>query len=90
MLNQPMVEKLHALRLRGMAEGLAQQQQDPQYRQLCFEERFALLVDPDELEQEGFRPEQTHLDSRKRPRRGGFSSKRSGPCRSSTTNPGRN
>ena len=45
MLNQPMVEKLHALRLRGMAQGLAHQQEDPQYRQLCFEERFALLVD---------------------------------------------
>ena len=45
MLNQPMVEKLHALRLRGMAEGFAQQQEDPQYRQLCFEERSALLVD---------------------------------------------
>jgi DNA replication protein DnaC len=45
MLNQPMVEKLHALRLRGMAEGFTQQQEDPQYRQLAFEERLALLVD---------------------------------------------
>ena len=45
MLNQPMVEKLHALRLRGMADGFAQQQEDPQYRQLAFEERLALLVD---------------------------------------------
>ena len=45
MLNQPMVEKLHAMRLRGLAEGFAQQQEDPQYRQLSFEERLALLVD---------------------------------------------
>ena len=45
MLTQPMVDKLHALRLRGMAEGFTQQQEDPQYRQLSFEERLALLVD---------------------------------------------
>ena len=45
MLNQPMVEKLHALRLRGMADSFTQQQEDPQYRPLAFEERLALLVD---------------------------------------------
>lgn len=45
MLNQPMVDKLYALGLRGIAEGFAQQQEDPQYRELAFEERLALLVD---------------------------------------------
>jgi len=45
MLNQPTIEKLYTLRLRGMADGFTQQQEDPQTRQLSFEERFALLVD---------------------------------------------
>jgi DNA replication protein DnaC len=45
MLNQPTIEKLHALRLRGMAEAFTQQQEDPHHHQLGFEERFALLVD---------------------------------------------
>ena len=45
MLKQPMMEKLYALGLRGIAEGFTQQQEDPQYRQLAFEERLGLLVD---------------------------------------------
>lgn len=45
MLNQPTVDKLHALRLRGMADAFTQQRQDANYHQLSFEERFALLVD---------------------------------------------
>ena len=45
MLNQQTVEKLYAMRMRGMAEGFTQQQEDPQTTQLSFEERFALLVD---------------------------------------------
>ena len=45
MLNQPTIEKLYAMRLRGMADAFTQQQEDPQATQLSFEERFALLVD---------------------------------------------
>lgn len=45
MLNQPTIEKLYAMRMRGMADGFTQQQEDPQSTQLSFEERFALLVD---------------------------------------------
>ena len=45
MLHQQTIEKLYTLRLRGMADGFTQQQEDPQTRQLSFEERFALLVD---------------------------------------------
>src|ERR1019366_1990107 len=45
MLNQPTIEKLYAMRMRGMAEAFTQQQEDPQNTQLSFEERFALLVD---------------------------------------------
>jgi len=45
MLNQPTIEKLYTMRLRGMADAFTQQQEDPQATQLSFEERFALLVD---------------------------------------------
>lgn len=45
MLTQQTIEKLYAMRLRGMADAFAQQQEDSQSTQLSFEERFALLVD---------------------------------------------
>ncbi len=45
MLNQPTLEKLHALRLHGMAEGFRAQAEQPGITELSFEERFALLVD---------------------------------------------
>jgi DNA replication protein DnaC len=45
MLNQQTIEKLYTMRMRGMAEAFQQQGEDPQTTQLCFEERFALLVD---------------------------------------------
>jgi DNA replication protein DnaC len=45
MLTQPTIEKLYAMRMRGMADAFTQQQEDPQTSQLSFEERFALLVD---------------------------------------------
>lgn len=45
MLNQPTIEKLYAMRMRGMADAFNQQQENPQTTQLSFEERFALLVD---------------------------------------------
>ena len=44
MMNQQTVEKLFALRLRGMAEAFRAQLQQPP-SDLSFEERFALLVD---------------------------------------------
>src|SRR5579863_8103510 len=45
MLNQQTIEKLYAMRMRGMADAFTQQQEEPQATQLSFEERFALLVD---------------------------------------------
>jgi DNA replication protein DnaC len=45
MLNQPMMEKLLALRLHGMLEALKSQEQDRTVSELSFLERFALLVD---------------------------------------------
>jgi len=45
MLTQPTIEKLCAMRLRGMAEAFAQQQQDANIHSLSFEERLGLLID---------------------------------------------
>src|SRR5512133_1346564 len=45
MLQEPMMEKLTAMRLLGMADALKAQEQDPAARELSFSERFGLLVD---------------------------------------------
>src|SRR5207237_3946022 len=45
MLIQPTIEKLCAMRLRGMAEAFEQQQQDANIHSLSFEERLGLLND---------------------------------------------
>ena len=45
MLQQPMMEKLQALKLQGMIEGLEQQEQDGAARELSFLDRLALLID---------------------------------------------
>ena len=45
MLNQQTLEKLHALRLHGMAEAFRAQPESTDINQFSFEERFALLVD---------------------------------------------
>lgn len=45
MLNQPTIEKLHAMKLNGMADAFRAQQEAPDMHPLSFEERFALLVD---------------------------------------------
>ena len=45
MLQEPMMEKLTAMRLLGMADGLKAQEQDPASRELSFLERLGLLVD---------------------------------------------
>jgi DNA replication protein DnaC len=45
MLNQPILDKLSALKLSGMHDSLREQMESPQYRKLSFEERFGLLLD---------------------------------------------
>jgi len=45
MLNQPMMEKLLAMRLQGMVDGLKAQEQDRAANELSFLERLSLLVD---------------------------------------------
>ena len=58
MLNEPMMEKLFAMRLTGMSEALKAQEQDPAAAELSFHERLAMLVDQQmELAREpGVRP----------------------------------
>ncbi len=45
MLNEQTLEKLHSLKLFGMAQAFRAQMESPQTHSLSFEERFALLVD---------------------------------------------
>jgi len=45
MLQEPMMEKLTAMRLIGMVDALKAQEQDPASRELSFLERLGLLVD---------------------------------------------
>ena len=45
MLQQPMMEKLHALKLQGLLEALERQEQDESARELSFLDRLALLID---------------------------------------------
>jgi len=45
MLMQPTIEKLHSMKLFGMAEAIRRQSEDPETTRLSFEERLALLVD---------------------------------------------
>src|SRR5664280_3714111 len=45
MLQEPMMEKLQAMRLHGMADALKTQQQDPAARELSFLDRLAMLID---------------------------------------------
>src|SRR5947209_8467087 len=45
MLNQPTIEKLHAMKLYGMADAFRAHLETPDTSQLGFEERFGMLVD---------------------------------------------
>jgi DNA replication protein DnaC len=45
MLQEPMMEKLTAMRLLGMTDALKAQEQDPAARELSFLDRLGLLVD---------------------------------------------
>ncbi len=49
MLNEPTLDKLHAMRLNAMAGAWLEQQKDPEMAQLPFDERFGLLIDIEHL-----------------------------------------
>ena len=55
MLQHPTMEKLHALKLSGMAGALADQLATPDITELSFEERLGLLVDREMTERENRR-----------------------------------
>lgn len=55
MLNQHTLEKLHSLRLTGMAEAFEQQMAQPAAGELAFEERLGLIVDQEILYRENRR-----------------------------------
>ncbi|MGA8119806.1 MAG: AAA family ATPase, partial [Rouxiella badensis] len=52
MLHHPTVDKLHALRLPGMAAALAEQQSQDGIDRLGFEERLGLLVERESSERD--------------------------------------
>lgn len=52
MLNHPTIDKLHQLRLTGMAHALVSQNQSSEISQLSFDERFGLIVDSEFAERE--------------------------------------
>ncbi|MFT5130998.1 MAG: DNA replication protein DnaC [Rhodothermales bacterium] len=45
MLNEPLIDRLHAMKLTGIAQALGEQRQNPSMTRLSFEERLSLLVD---------------------------------------------
>jgi len=55
MLNHPTLDKLHALKLTGMAAALADQSASADITELSFEERLGLLVDREMTERENRR-----------------------------------
>jgi len=55
MPTQTTVERLRAMRLRGMADALTVQQQQPELQTLTFEERLGLLVDQEWMDRQNRR-----------------------------------
>jgi DNA replication protein DnaC len=55
MLKHPTLDKLHALKLTGMAAALADQSATPDIQELSFEERLGLLVDREMTERDNRR-----------------------------------
>jgi len=54
MLAHPTLEKLHHLRLRGMAKAFAEQMKQPEAEGLSFTDRLALLIDREATERENW------------------------------------
>jgi DNA replication protein DnaC len=66
MLNQPTIEKLHALRLGVMADAWTSQAKDPQNAALSFDERFGLIVDAEYLTRDNRRLDRLLKDAQLR------------------------
>lgn len=55
MLYQQTIESLHKLKLTGMINALKEQQQNRQFKEMPFEDRFGMIVDREFNEQENKR-----------------------------------
>lgn len=66
MLNEPTIEKLKRLRLPALAAAWTQQQRDPQYASLGFDERLGLLVDAEVVARDNNRISKTLRDAKLR------------------------
>lgn len=66
MLNQPTIEKLHALRLAIMAEAWISQNKKTEVASLSFDERFGLLVDAEYLARDNRRVDRRLRDAQLR------------------------
>ena len=64
MLPHPMTHQLRALKLDGMAQAIQEQQEQPQARELSFEERLTLLVDRELAHRDGRTTQRRLLDAR--------------------------
>lgn len=57
MLTEPTIEKLHAMRLSGMAQAWLEQKSQTGLRKLDFEERLGMLVDAEYIYRQNRRQE---------------------------------
>lgn len=55
MLTEPLIQQLHSLRLKGMAQALEQQQASPDLTDRSFEDRLAMLIQHESTERAGYR-----------------------------------
>ena len=76
MLQEPMMNKLTAMRLLGMVDALKAQEQDPASRELSFLERLGLLVDHQHIDPA--KPRQQTAQTAVGPRDGEVSEQRCG------------
>lgn len=66
MLNEPTIEKLHALRLAAMAQAWIEQNKHPQNANLSFDERFGMLVDAEHMARDNRRLDRLLKDAQLR------------------------
>jgi DNA replication protein DnaC len=66
MLNEPTIEKLHALRLAAMAKAWIEQNKNGQNANLSFDERFGMLVDAEHMARDNRRLDRLLKDAQLR------------------------
>jgi DNA replication protein DnaC len=66
MMNEPTIDKLHAMRLGAMAEAWIEQNKSAKVNDLAFDERFAMLVDAEHLARDNRRLQRLLKDAQLR------------------------